>query len=100
MINPFKPAYVGYHLVPQTRWEARVEQVETPVTWREMIPQREVVDVPVTTRRMVDEEVIRRTVVNPNGGTAVARRNVGGISRLESDPPRTGVNWRPAGNGQ
>jgi hypothetical protein len=99
VLNPFKPATMAYQLVPQTQWQAHVQQVETPITRREMVPQREVVDVPVTTRRYVDEEVIRRTVVNPSQGTSVARREViGGVSSLENDPPRDGANWRPAGN--
>jgi hypothetical protein len=80
------------------------EQVQVPVTRREVIPTREVVNVPVTTHRMVDEEVIRRMVVNTapgsaGGGTSVARRDaIGGISRLENDPPRSGAAWRPAGD--
>ncbi len=99
VLNPFKPATMAYQLVPQTHWQAHVEQVETPVTRRELVPQREVVDVPVTTRRYVDEEIIRRTVVNPRGSTSVARReNIGGVTRLENDPPREGTNWRPADN--
>ncbi|HUS40164.1 MAG: hypothetical protein WBF93_14685 [Pirellulales bacterium] len=96
-MNPFKPAYMGYQLVPKTQWQARVEHVDTPVTRRQMVPQRQVVDVPVTTLRNVDEEVIRRQVVRPGTGTAVARREViGGVGSLESDPPRDGTNWRPA----
>jgi len=108
VLNPFRPATMAYQLVPQTQWQAHVEHVDTPVSRREVIPQREIVDVPVTTQRFVDEEVIRRTVVNsqPGNGTAVARREVvGGVSRLENDPPRSrvendpprdGANWRPA----
>ncbi len=97
VLNPFKPATMAYQLVPQTHWQAHVEQVDTPITRREMVPQREVFDVPVTTRRYVDEEIIRRSVVNPSRGTSVARREaIGGVSRLENDPGPAGSNWRPA----
>ena len=97
VLNPFKP--ITYRWVPRTRWQPTVQYVDTPVTRREIVPRKELVDVPVTTRRYVNDEIIRRTVVNPGSDTSVARRpSIGGVSRMESDPPRDGANWRPAGN--
>ena len=102
VLNPFKPAYMGYHMVPTTEWQAHTQQVETPVVRRTMVPHKEIVNVPVTTQRIVNDEVIRRTVVNTRPGvttgTTVARRPVGGVSELENDPPRQGAEWRAAGD--
>ena len=98
VLNPFRPATVGYHLVPHTQWQSHTEIVDTPITRRQVVPQTEIVDVPVTTRRYVDEEIVRRTVVNSvPGGAAVANRtSVGGISQIENDPPRRSTDWQPA----
>ena len=102
--NPFAPTHVAYHWVPTTQWEETVVESKQTVTHRQYVPETRTVQVPVRSTRMIEDEVITRTVVNdrgiaPLGGrnTAVARRGgVGGISRLENDPPRTSSDWRSA----
>jgi len=91
--NPFVQPYWAYRLVPTTRWVAREEVVRMPVTQRELIPETRTVQVPVTTQRMVQKEIIERVAVTnpPNSGTQVAgasSRPIGGVARMESDPPR------------
>ena len=105
--NPFVQPYVAYHWVPVMQWERTVEESTQHVTRRELVPEKRVVQVPVRTTRMVEDEVITRTAMSDtrlapgSGGTAVARREpVGGISRLENDPPRSGSGeWRSASEG-
>lgn len=122
--NPFVQPYLAYRYVPRTRWECATETVRTPVVSRRLVPETRTVLVPVTTQRMVDREVITRVAVSRPavaGGTTVAgaawtpptvtaqvlpiardRGPVGGIARLESDPPRQGVStaWRHSGGTQ
>ena len=100
VLNPFSPPYLGYHLVPQTHWESRVQQVNATVTRRELLPEKQVINVPVTTQRYVNDEVIHRTVIStpPGAGSVVpavaSRAAIGGISQVQSDPPREGSQWR------
>jgi hypothetical protein len=101
VLNPFRP--VRYDLVPQTHWQAHTEQVDVPIVRRQYVPQREVVSVPVSKRRFVNDEIIRKTVVSTlpgstgSNGVAIARRGVaiGGVEKLENDPPRTSENNAP-----
>ena len=96
--NPFSSPYVAYHLTPNTRWDARAEQSQQTVTRYNVVPQTQTVQVPVTTQRVVNEEIVSRMPVQgavPAGAvtTEVARQTVGGISKLENDPPRDS-GWR------
>jgi len=90
--NPFSSPYVAYHLVPTTRWDTRVEQGQQTVTRYNVVPQTQTVQVPVTTQRVVNEEIVSRMPVQ-GGVPALATQPVGGISKLENDPPRDG-GWR------
>jgi hypothetical protein len=106
--NPFAQPYLAYRMVPRTHWEHRTETVQVPVTCRRLIPETRTVQVPVTTRRIVTEEVISRVAV---GGrrtappilsptpTSARPERVGGLARLDKDPPRHGVStaWRRSG---
>jgi hypothetical protein len=106
--NPFVDPYLSYRLVPRTCWENRSEVVQVPVTCRRLVPETRTVQVPVTTRRMVTEEVITRVAVGggPSATTAILSptptvsrpERVGGVARLDKDPPRQGVStaWRRA----
>jgi hypothetical protein len=113
--NPFSSPYVSYRWMPVTRWVERTEQVRIPVTRRETVPEKVTMSVPVTTQRYAEDEYVTRVAVSakPQAGApgpassptsdpfgredeSVARRDtVGGVRRLESDPPRSG-DWRPA----
>jgi len=107
--NPFVQPYLTTRMVPQTKWEQRVEETETPVACCRLVPESQTVQVPVTTRRMVSEEVISRVAVAgraagqlqpvPQTPTLARREQIGGVARLDDkDPPRHGVStaWRAA----
>ena len=67
--NPFGQPYVAYHMKPVTRWEARVQSYQQPTTFREWVPEREVVQVPKRTLRMEEREVIERVAIEQRGPT-------------------------------
>jgi hypothetical protein len=94
--NPFVQPSVQFQLVPQTRWESRVERVRTPVARRELVPEKRVERVPVTAMRVVEEEIISRVAVGPAASGSAAsiavRERVGG-EKLEGDPPRKPSSW-------
>lgn len=101
--NPFVQPYYTYHLVPTRRYEARQQLVRMPVTRRELIPEKRTIQVPVTTQRLAQEEIITRVAVAPSQpqtlppGGVPASSGLGGVARLESDPPRTPTGgWRSA----
>ncbi len=119
--NPFVEPYIVYRPTTRTRWEARTETVQAPVTVSRWVPQTQTTEVPVTVQRMVPEEVVSRVAVGTRGVPTVASRAaspfassggalapiprpmptagpVGGVARLDNDPPRQGVNtaWRPS----
>lgn len=88
--NPFVIPYHSYELVPTTRWETRQELVEIPTYRRELVPETHVVQMPVTTHRLAQEEVISRVAVS-----AAEAKPIGGVARLDKDPPRYGTtDWR------
>ena len=107
--NPFSAPYVTYRWVPVTKWVERNETVRIPVTRREVIPEKVTTNVPVTTQRFAEDEYVSRVAVSArpqtgsgalgdpfDGDGSVARRDsIGGVRRLDSDPPREG-DWRPA----
>ena len=106
MLNPFVAPHVAYHLVPQVRWQSQPQTVHVPVARREWVPRQRVVRAPVTVLGFRETDQVKRVAVAPSGSTVatggdrtvVARLEpIGGIRRLESDPPRYGM--RPAGDG-
>lgn len=94
--NPLARPSIVWQMVPETRWEMRQEKVTMPVTERTLVPETRIRRVPVTTQRYVPEEIISRMAVSdrpsdPFTSTpSVASRpgEVGGIGRLDNDPPR------------
>jgi hypothetical protein len=106
--NPLATPCVAFRMVPRTCWQCRTETVKVPVTCRRLVPVTETVRRPVTSCRMVPEEVTSRVVVRsplPIATTVVAQpasparyEAIGGVARLDRDPPRQGVStaWRPA----
>ena len=87
--------------------------MQIPVTRREVVPEKITTTVPVTTQRFAEDEYISRVAVSakpqtatgvgpssdPFGGNdhsgVAGREAVGGVRRLDSDPPRDG-DWHPA----
>ena len=109
--NPFEAPYVAYRLVPQTRWETKLETVKVPVAKLEVVPEKITKQVPVTTHRVAQEKVVTRVAVghstggagsvaaggmNGSGnaaamaasGAGTSGDSVGGLSKLENDPPK------------
>jgi len=111
--NPLAQAYVAYRQVPHTRWETRTETVQVPVNTRRLVPETRVVRRAVGSFQTVKRDVVSRVPVGgsrtsvgatlaagsltPIQAPSVAQRpRIGGISRIESDPPRygTATAWR------
>ncbi len=104
--NPFVQPFLANHLVPRTRWEQRTEVIQVPVTTCRLVPEVRTVEVPVTVRRWVPEEVVTRMAVRGQSPGTLApllpsptltpREEIGGVARLDNDPPRRGVStaWR------
>ena len=111
--NPLATPYLAYRMVPRTRWQCCSETVRTPVTCRRLVPVTETVRRPVTTCRMVSEERTTRVAVSVASPAAapiaamaarqpaatVRYEEIGGVARLDKDPPRQGIRaaWRPSG---
>lgn len=76
--NPFATPYWTYQYVPTTRWEARREEIRTPITQRNWVPEQQTVSVPKTTQRMVQDEVVSKIAIGTAGNTA---NGVGSIAR-------------------
>jgi len=106
--NPFVQPYLAQRMVPYTRWETKTETVKVPVVKHQVVAENRVEKVPVYRRRMIEEEQVSRVAIGRapaagdpfarNGAPVVARRErLGGVSKLESDPPRQGGDsgWRP-----
>jgi hypothetical protein len=96
--NPLVQPYLTQQLIPIQSWQPREHIIRTPVQRRELIPEKRVVQVPVSTQRVAQEEVITRVVVGSagNGAANVAAGpssmgSMGGVARLDNDPPRRSV---------
>mgnify|MGYP005831803287 CR=1 FL=1 len=120
--NPFVEPRLEWRLMPRTRWEQRTEIVRQPVVVARWAPETRSVSQPLTVTRYVPEEVITRVAVSgpgvggaivsaPAGGASGSSAGpvlagpvprpapgvpIGGVARLDRDPPRTGVStaWR------
>lgn len=106
--NPFVQPYFEYRLVPRTQWRAETETVDVPVRRCELVPVTQTVEAPVTECRIVEEEIVSRVAVgggppalpaqNKSPPLVARRQPIGGVARLENDPPRLGAGaaWRPS----
>jgi len=116
-LNPFAAPYLVYEMVPQTRWETRNDVVKATVTRRQVVPEKVTQQVPVTTQRYVEDEIISRVAVGSRPATGTApgvlpatpdaaptgdsstvanRAAIGGVRKLDTDPPKGPSDWRPA----
>ena len=108
--NVFAPPYLTYEWLPQTHVETRTDIVKTACTRSEYVPEKVTQQVPVTTQSYVPEKIVTHSYVGraPNAAASVAVQNtapadqsgvsIGGISKMDSDPPRGGTAWRPGVN--
>jgi hypothetical protein len=114
--NFFIEPYYETRWVAETRWAPRSETVKMPVTCRKLVPETQNVQVPVTTQKVVCENVlVSRVMVNgaapitpgiigplprptaqtlpvqttlPQYQPAQSGAQIGGVARLNQDPPR------------
>jgi hypothetical protein len=119
--NPFSPPYVAYRWVPVTRFETRSETVKIPVAKRNVVPEKITRQVPVTTHHVANEKVVTRVAIGPSashtggaanmaaggangsagasmvpvstGGGDPANDGMGGMAKLDTDPPKQSPDW-------
>ena len=105
MLNPFILPHIEYVYAPRTRWQARAEVVSVPTLRKQLVAETRTEEVPVTVRGMRDEEVITRVPISDRFTSRTARysparsaNSIGGVARLDNDPPRQGSSsdWRPS----
>ena len=109
--NPFVEPYYETQWVPQTCWQQQTQVVKMPVTCRRLVPDVQKVTMPVTTQKLVSEDyVVSRVAIGGPVPQAVPQtypaptqsfvgfpgpissgEQIGGIARLNQDPPRYGV---------
>ncbi len=99
--NLLAPPVLSYRLMPVTRWETRTETVKVPLTRREVVPEKQTVQVPVYNTRYAQEEVVRHvavgTVGSGSGSAASVARSDGGsgaASEEEPAPRENSSDWR------
>jgi hypothetical protein len=114
--NPFVEPYLATEWIPETCWQQHTQVLKMPVTCRRLVPQTQTVQAPVNTQKYVSQEVVSRVAVSgpapqvvpqaaPAATPTLVRRAsgsigygepIGGIARLNQDPPRYGVGaaWR------
>ncbi|HTU26965.1 MAG TPA: hypothetical protein VMF30_16280, partial [Pirellulales bacterium] len=110
--------YTAYRLVPTTRYETRSETVKIPVTKVDVVPEKITQNVPVTQTHMAQEKVVTRVAIGPSAahpgmaanvaqggagapttmpvstGGGAANDGMGGMAKLETDPPKQSIDWR------
>jgi hypothetical protein len=110
ILNPFVEPALETQWIPQTSWQQQSQVVKMPVTCRKLVSEVQQVQVPVTTQKIVSQEVVSRVAVGgpvprvvPQSiatptqsfvgipGSINSGEKIGGIARLNQDPPRYGV---------
>ena len=97
--NPFVQPYMTLEPAPYTYWSPQTLTTKVPVTSRQWVPEARTVKVPVRTLRFVEQDQVRVVAVGPAPREVIATQPsaaapvatglpLGGVSRLESDPPR------------
>ncbi|MGW8256906.1 MAG: hypothetical protein ACWGMZ_05425 [Thermoguttaceae bacterium] len=114
--NPFVEPYLETRWIPKTCWRQQTQVVKMPVACRRLVPKTQTIQTPVNTQKFVTEEVVSRvavcgrspqamqaptsattpTLVPRYSGSINGGEPIGGIARLNQDPPRYGVDaaWR------
>ncbi|MCR4411331.1 MAG: hypothetical protein NUV77_02770 [Thermoguttaceae bacterium] len=81
--NPFAEPYQAARYVPHTRWERRTEVVQVPVVCRRLVPETQVVRVPVGAWCNSPQEVVTRVAVSGIPSSA-ASRSIPGVPTVAS----------------
>lgn len=107
--NPFVRPYWVNEYVPRTFWETRSEVVKEPYLRQELVAETRTEQVPIVSQRLVEEQITSRVAISSppirvpsesaGSSEVVSRQKLGGVARLENDPPRYGDNtaWRSSG---
>ena len=100
--SPFSRPYLAYRQVPRTRWVPKQEVVKTPVIVRTLVPEKQMVEVPVTKRWLAkgDGAAGSGLAKKPDPFSTLKQQTtaslpagaIGGV-RIDSDPPRN-PNWQ------
>jgi len=112
-LNLFSPVGTGWRMVPEVRFAPQAASTRYPVTRRELVPETRTIEVPKRSLGFVEREETSRIALGPAArqrsrtvtsephplrpeAIVADRRNdmgaVGGVSRVQNDPPRHG--WR------
>jgi hypothetical protein len=86
--NLFAEPTVSYQLRPVTRWEARTQTQQVPVTVQKTVPETKIVKAPVRSLGFAEHEYVQRVVVN--GAPAYGPRNPVVIAKQGESPASTG----------
>jgi len=73
--NVFAPPVLSYRLLPVTRWKTQTETIKVPITRRDVVPERQVQQVPVTDTKVARETVVRRVAIGMAGDAPSVARN-------------------------
>ena len=103
--NPFQENRVVPRWVPRTTWQPELRKATIPVMSAHWVPETQTVQRPFRILRIDTKEEVERVAIGRTpGGTTVSsnppRRftgRIGGIARLDGDPPRQST--RPALSG-
>ena len=99
---PFARPYIAIHMRPTTYWETRYQRHQTPVTYREVVPETRTVRRLERTPGFVEERVVRREPVHPQSlpQNRIVRRPARSAMLFESEQlkdgsiPRQGTTMR------
>ncbi len=87
--NPFVQPSLGYAYVPRTRWEARSETIQQPVTSTQWVAEKQTDAVPTQVTRMQRDSVVQYELVQGRAAQSTADNAV--IARLQPYQPTTQI---------
>ena len=90
--NPWRKRELAYVSVPVVRWMPRWQEESWPVTERQVVPMRRLVQVPTQPRadQLAGDQGRQARVVD-----GARQLPIGGITRLDDDLPRVGAALQP-----
>lgn len=86
--NPFVQPSLGYAYVPRTRWEARSETIQHPVTATQWVAEKQTDAIPTQVTRMQRDSVVQYELVQ---GRAPSTADDAVVARLQPYQPTTQI---------
>lgn len=94
--NPFGTPYWATRQVPSIRWEARQQEIRTPVAQRSYVAEQQTVRVPVTNQQFVEDTITSKVAIGFDGnGTTAASAN-SAVANRPPEPRQLSPNSDPA----